>query len=110
MGWKEKGKLEYQDGNYEAALDSYRTAITSFANCPADERQIILSNMVACRLQIGGPTQAEAAVTTAEQVCYWFLFFQTRVQLANSSPKEWSWSKVGCKQLPAGLPPGLQTC
>ena len=69
MGWKEKAKSEYEQGRYEDALISYRTCITSYQNyCPADERQIILSNMVACRLKIGGVAQAEAAVTTAKQV------------------------------------------
>jgi hypothetical protein len=66
MGWKEKGKTEYERCNYKDALDSYRTAIT--LSCPADERQIMLSNMVACRLKIGGRAQAEAAVETAKQV------------------------------------------
>jgi outer membrane protein assembly factor BamD (BamD/ComL family) len=67
MGWKEKGRTEYERGNYEAAVNAYRTAIT-YNHCPAEERQIMLSNMVAGRLKIGGRAQAEAAVIAAKQV------------------------------------------
>ena len=50
------------------AIKKYCLALQPDRNCPATERQILLSNMVAARLQIGGPTQAEAAVENAKQV------------------------------------------
>eukprot|EP00980_Cylindrotheca_fusiformis_P028890 scaffold22668_cov161-Cylindrotheca_fusiformis.AAC.7 len=62
---QERAKQAYQQGDYESALTSYGAALQS--NCPAADRQVILSNMVACRLHIGGSAQAEAAVENAKQ-------------------------------------------
>jgi hypothetical protein len=68
MGCKELAKGNFEQGDYEAALTAYCAAINPELNCPASERQIILSNMVACRLKIGGPAHAQAAVDNAKQV------------------------------------------
>jgi Tfp pilus assembly protein PilF len=67
-GYKELGKGQFERGDYETALTSYSAAINPELNCPASERQIVLSNMVACRLKIGGPAHARAAVDNAKQV------------------------------------------
>jgi Flp pilus assembly protein TadD len=65
---KEQGKAAFERGDYALAIKKYSLALQPDRNCPATERQILLSNMVAARLQIGGPTQAEAAVENAKQV------------------------------------------
>jgi hypothetical protein len=62
------GKDHFERGNYEEALTCYRSALNPEYNCPPAERQIILSNVVACRLKLGGPAQARAAVEDAKQV------------------------------------------
>lgn len=65
---KEQGKAAFERGDYQTAITKYGLALHPSRNCPAAERQIILSNMVAARLKIGGPGQAEAAVENAKQV------------------------------------------
>ncbi|CAB9524182.1 tetratricopeptide repeat domain [Seminavis robusta] len=67
LGFKELARQQYERGNYEAALTSYTAAIHPDLHCPASEQQILLSNLVACRLKIGGPAQARAAVDNAKQ-------------------------------------------
>jgi len=71
---KEQGKSAFERGDYQTAISKYGVALRPDKNCPSAERQIILSNMVAARLKIGGPAQAEAAVENAKQVSYDFLF------------------------------------
>lgn len=90
-GWKERGKQAYLRGDYATALQNYSQALQRqqnilqnlhevnqhAANHPNNnnvysfpsrlDQQILLSNIVACRLQLGGPAQAEAAVTTAHK-------------------------------------------
>lgn len=68
MGHKEQAKDDYQRSDFEGALTSYGAALHPDLHCPADERQLLLSNMVACRMKIGGAAQAEAAVENAKQV------------------------------------------
>ena len=68
MGHKDQGKRHFQNERYEDALASYRAGISPEYNCPRDERQIMLSNVVACRLKIGGSAMAAAAVEEAKQV------------------------------------------
>ena len=70
--YKNQGKQQYERGEFQAALLSYNSALhpSLASSMPAMERQIILSNMVACRLKIGGRAQAEAAVENAKQVCH----------------------------------------
>lgn len=70
MGHKQQGSAHYQREHYEEALASFRAALNPdfTVPCPRAEKQIILSNIVACRLKIGGLPQAEAAVEDAKQV------------------------------------------
>lgn len=68
---KEEGRSYYNANQFEAALTSFRRASAmnaSSAPPPQYERQIILSNIVACRLKIGGRAQTEAALEDARQV------------------------------------------
>jgi len=76
VGHKERGKRRYEEGKYELALESFRAALSSpeynnnnGGGCPPPrlERQLLLSNVVACRLKIGGPAQARAAVEDAKR-------------------------------------------
>ena len=61
---KNEGRDHFNNERYEEALSCYRTALAS-NNCPQYDRQILLSNIVACRLHIGGTAQAEAALEDA---------------------------------------------
>jgi tetratricopeptide (TPR) repeat protein len=67
VGWKERGSSHFQRGDYEAALNAYKQALRPDLECPSSEQQLLLSNIVACRLKIGGRAQAEAAVEAAKQ-------------------------------------------
>eukprot|EP00586_Coscinodiscus_wailesii_P006288 CAMPEP_0172482720 /NCGR_PEP_ID=MMETSP1066-20121228/9303_1 /TAXON_ID=671091 /ORGANISM="Coscinodiscus wailesii, Strain CCMP2513" /LENGTH=374 /DNA_ID=CAMNT_0013246077 /DNA_START=64 /DNA_END=1184 /DNA_ORIENTATION=+ len=62
---KNEGRAEFNENRFHDALTSYRTALT--LNPPAYERQVLLSNVVACRLKIGGRAQASAALEDARQ-------------------------------------------
>lgn len=66
-GYKDLARRHYERGDYEAALTAYTSALNPELRCPASEQQIILSNLVACRLKIGGPAQARAAIDNAKQ-------------------------------------------
>ena len=74
--YKNQGKQRYESGQFQEALQSYNSALHPdlASSMPDMERQIIISNMVACRLKIGGRAQAEAAVENAKQVCPVFFF------------------------------------
>ena len=67
--WKENyqdGREFYNDQDYENALSCYHAAlISSQPPPPESEKPILLSNSVACRLQIGGNDQYEAALAEA---------------------------------------------
>jgi hypothetical protein len=67
MGCKEKGRRCYERSQYEDSLDAYKAALSPDFSVPKRERQILLSNIVACRLKIGGHAQAAAAVESAKQ-------------------------------------------
>eukprot|EP00521_Asterionellopsis_glacialis_P004455 CAMPEP_0195269620 /NCGR_PEP_ID=MMETSP0706-20130129/13875_1 /TAXON_ID=33640 /ORGANISM="Asterionellopsis glacialis, Strain CCMP134" /LENGTH=388 /DNA_ID=CAMNT_0040324759 /DNA_START=1 /DNA_END=1164 /DNA_ORIENTATION=- len=69
MGHKQEGAMRYQRGEYDLALASFRASLNPefSVTCPSAEKQIILSNIVACRLKLGGPAQSEAAVEDAKQ-------------------------------------------
>jgi tetratricopeptide (TPR) repeat protein len=67
MHHKEQGRVYYVDGQYDEALASYRAALNPVLECPATEAQILRSNVVACRLKLGGVAQAAAAVQDAKQ-------------------------------------------
>jgi len=94
-GWKERGKQAYLRGDYASALQAYSQALqrqhnallgtgssnnnsnsnnnssnrnNDFSLFPSRlDQQILLSNMVACRLKLGGAPQAEAAVANAKK-------------------------------------------
>lgn len=81
-GWKERGKQAYLNGDYASALQNYSQALqrqnnilnnmlngdnNNFLPPSKLDRQVLLSNMVACRLKLGGAPQAEAAVTNAQK-------------------------------------------
>lgn len=65
MSHKDDGKNYFRQENFQEALTSYRAALLT---APETEKQILLSNIVACRLKIGGPVMAAAAVEEAKQV------------------------------------------
>jgi len=84
-GWKERGKQAYLKGEYASALQAFsqaaqrqRNPIAGFdgsddngnsasSSTTTLDQQILLSNMVACRLKLGGAAQSEAAVSTAQR-------------------------------------------
>lgn len=63
---KNEGKSLYERGKYQEALNSYKAALEPSLEAPRQERQILLSNIVACRLKLGGSTQAAEAVEDAK--------------------------------------------
>lgn len=68
VAWKERGKELFERCDFEGALNAYTQALRPELECPASEQQILWSNIVACRLKIGGSrAQAEAAVQAAKQ-------------------------------------------
>lgn len=64
---KNQGNQAFARGEYQQALDSYKTALAAELEAPRAERQILLSNLVACRLKLGGLTHATAAVEEAKE-------------------------------------------
>ena len=67
LGCKERGKNAFINGDYILALESYTQALKHRPGPSTLDRQILLSNIVACRLKIGDKSQAEAAVVAAKQ-------------------------------------------
>uniref|UniRef100_A0A7S4EI96 Uncharacterized protein n=1 Tax=Pseudo-nitzschia australis TaxID=44445 RepID=A0A7S4EI96_9STRA len=77
IGWKERGRQAYIRGDYDVALQAYTQALhhrhhqhyspSSSSSSSNLDQQILLSNMVACRLKLGGSAQAEAAVENAKR-------------------------------------------
>lgn len=65
LSHKNKGKELYERGQYAEALQEYQNAFNPILEAPRQEQQIILSNIVACRLKMGD--QAEEAVKEAKQ-------------------------------------------
>jgi tetratricopeptide (TPR) repeat protein len=67
--YRSKGRTEFAQGDYAAALDSFQCALTTASDSTSQkDRQLLLSNSVACRLQLGGGAeQAEAAVQDAKE-------------------------------------------
>lgn len=64
---KAEAKRFFEEGRFDEALNQYKSAIEPSQEAPSSERQILLSNMVACRLKLGGTAQASAAVENAKQ-------------------------------------------
>jgi len=62
---KNEGKQAYDSEDYERALRCYAAALNPELEAPRQEQQILLSNIVACRLKIGG--QEELAVRDAKK-------------------------------------------
>jgi len=71
--WKESkdaGQQAFVNENYPEALNQYTNAIdllTSATN--TKEHQVLLSNVIACRLKIGGVDMVTKAVEDSKQVC-----------------------------------------
>jgi hypothetical protein len=78
MAWtdsKDAGKHAFSQGNFDSALTSYLTALEQLTSeerrdgtDKSSDKQILLSNVVACRLKIGGVDMATQAVEEAKQV------------------------------------------
>ena len=64
--WKRVGDEHYQRGHFDDALQAYRRSLLDTTISSID-KSIVLSNMVACRLSLGGPAHARAAVQDAQQ-------------------------------------------
>ena len=79
MSWKESkdaGQQAFVNENYSEALNQYTKAIDlltseeqSSSNNNTKEHQVLLSNVIACRLKIGGVDMATDAVEDSKQVC-----------------------------------------
>jgi hypothetical protein len=65
--WKQQAKEFYQRNDYHDALQAYRRCLLCDDLVDPIERSVILGNMVACRLQLGGPAHSRAAVTDARE-------------------------------------------
>ncbi|GKY96840.1 hypothetical protein MPSEU_000643200 [Mayamaea pseudoterrestris] len=64
---KRVGNDHFQRGNFNEALQAYRRSLLDTRLVDKIDRSLILSNMVACRLQLGGPVHAKAAVQDARE-------------------------------------------
>ena len=81
MTWRETkdaGKQAFSEGDYPEALSLYSDAVdqlltTSENGNHVSEHQILLSNVIACRLKIGGEDMVGKAVDEAKEVCLFFL-------------------------------------
>ena len=78
--WKESkdaGQQAFVNENYPEALNQYTKAIdlltsgeqAGSSNTNTKEHQVLLSNVIACRLKIGGVDMATKAVEDSKQVC-----------------------------------------
>ena len=66
LGLKDAAREAYDQGHFEQALTLYQTALRPEYECVAtSERQIILSNIVACRLQMRNQGNESAQVVVA---------------------------------------------
>lgn len=73
LNWKQlktEGRDHYNNKNYVEALGKFREALMILTNSNLNnntEKQLLLSNIVACRLNIGGDSQNSAALLDAER-------------------------------------------
>ena len=78
--WKESkdaGQQAFVNENYSEALNQYTNAIdlltsgeqAGSSTTNTKEHQVLLSNVIACRLKIGGADMATKAVEDSKQVC-----------------------------------------
>jgi len=72
--YKDAGKIAFSQGNFQSALSSYLTALEELTSeerrdgsDKSNDKQILLSNVVACRLKIGGGEMATQAIEEAKQ-------------------------------------------
>eukprot|EP00984_Skeletonema_dohrnii_P000932 scaffold303_cov145-Skeletonema_dohrnii-CCMP3373.AAC.3 len=72
--YKDAGKIAFSQGNFQSALSSYLTALEELTSeerrdgsDKSNDKQILLSNVVACRLKIGGEDMATQAIEEAKQ-------------------------------------------
>eukprot|EP00985_Skeletonema_marinoi_P020137 scaffold11801_cov103-Skeletonema_marinoi.AAC.2 len=72
--YKDAGKIAFSQGNFQSALSSYLTALEELTSeerrdgsDKSNDKQILLSNVVACRLKIGGGDMATQAIEEAKQ-------------------------------------------
>ena len=78
---KEEGRLYYETNNqYSQALSSFRNALLIEKECPSMERQILLSNVVACRLKIGGRENIDFAVEESKEVREYEYIFEILIK------------------------------
>ncbi len=73
--FKDAGKVAFSQGNFPQALSSYQTALVELTSeerrdgsDKSNDKQKILSNVVACRLKIGGEEMVTRAIEEAKQV------------------------------------------
>ena len=73
--YKDAGKIAFSQGNFQSALSSYLTALEELTSeerrdgsDKSNDKQILLSNVVACRLKIAGGEMATQAIEEAKQV------------------------------------------
>jgi tetratricopeptide (TPR) repeat protein len=113
VGWKDRGKVLFHSGNFEGALNAYTQARRPEFRCPVSEQQILWSNIVACRLKIGGSrAQAEAAVEAAKQcVALNVSWAKGHVRLASAYIALGDHSNDACNELQRALQldPGNRT-
>ena len=101
--FKDRGRDAFNADHYLDALSAYRSAL-AFSSIPDAERQIILSNVVACRLKLGGPAMASAAVEEAKQcVALNDRWAKGHVRLASAYIAQGGHSNDACNSLQKAL-------
>eukprot|EP00574_Skeletonema_japonicum_P006290 CAMPEP_0201727644 /NCGR_PEP_ID=MMETSP0593-20130828/13144_1 /ASSEMBLY_ACC=CAM_ASM_000672 /TAXON_ID=267983 /ORGANISM="Skeletonema japonicum, Strain CCMP2506" /LENGTH=418 /DNA_ID=CAMNT_0048219525 /DNA_START=64 /DNA_END=1318 /DNA_ORIENTATION=- len=72
--FKDTGMVAFSQGDFDVALSSYQTALEELTSAErrdgferSNDKQKLLSNVVACRLKIGGEEMATRAIEEAKQ-------------------------------------------
>ena len=100
---KDRGRDAFTAESYHDALSACRSAL-AFSGIPDAERQVVLSNVVACRLKIGGPAMASAAVEEAKQcVALNDRWAKGHVRLASAYIAQGGHSNDACNSLQKAL-------
>ena len=100
---KDRGRDAFNAERYHDALSAYRSAL-AFSGIPDAERQVVLSNVVACRLKLGGPAMASAAVEEAKQcVALNDRWAKGHVRLASAYIAQGGHSNDACNSLQKAL-------
>lgn len=91
--FKDDGKVAFSQGNFDSALSSYLTALEELTSeerrdgsDKSNDKQILLSNVVACRLKIGGEEMVTQAVEEAKQVSSSYRYCVSRGNLCTPPP------------------------